>query len=216
MTSDTILRTDIERALDFEPSIDAAGIGVAVKDGVATLTGHVASYVEKVTAERVVGRVKHLRAIAEDIEVRLPFDMKFEDDEIARRAADVLAWSIYLPADSVRVKVEKGWVTLTGTVKWQYQKQAVENAVHGLGGVIFVSNHIKIEPRVTTADVHARITQAYQRNAAFESSGIKVFVEGGKITLNGRVGAWHERRTAEDAAWAVPGVSEVVDNLSVD
>jgi len=215
MISDTALRTDVERALDFEPSINAAGIGVAVKDGVVTLTGHVASYTEKVAAERIVGRVKHVRAVAEDIEVRLPFDMKHEDDEIARRAADVIAWSIYLPADSVRVQVEKGWVTLTGTVQWQYQKQAVENAVHGLGGVIFVSNHIKIQPKVTIADVHARITQAYQRNAAFESSGIKVTVEGGKVTLDGQVAAWHERRTAEDAAWAVPGVTEVIDNLSV-
>ena len=153
MNNNSALRADIEAELEFEPSLDAAGIGVAVNDGVATLTGHVASYAQKIAAERAASRVKGVRAFAEEIEVRLPFEVKHDDEEIARRAAHILEWSIYLPANTVRVKVEKGWIALTGDCDWQYQKEAAENAVRRLGGVIGVSNQIKIRPHVTAGDV---------------------------------------------------------------
>jgi osmotically-inducible protein OsmY len=215
MINSTTLRADIQAELEFEPSLDAAGIGVTVKDGVATLTGYVGSYAQKVAAERAASRVKGVRAVAEKIEVRLPFDVKHDDGEIARRAANVLAWSVFLPANTAHVKVEKGWVTLTGDVDWQYLKQSAESAVRRLAGVIGVINQIKIRPNVSAGDVQARIAQAYRRNAELESSGIKISVDGGKITLSGKVNAWHERRAAENAAWGISSVTEVVDNLIV-
>lgn len=215
MANDSALRADIEAELEFEPIVDSANIGVAVKDGVATLTGYVTSYAQKVAAERAAGRVKGVRAVAEEIEVRLPFEVKHDDAEIGRRAANVLGWTVYLPANAVHVKVEKGWVTLTGDVDWQYQKQAAESAVRKLSGVIGVSDLIKIRPHVTPGDVRERITEAYRRNADLESTGIKIAVDGGKVTLSGKVKAWNERRTAENAAWAIPSVTEVIDNLLV-
>lgn len=215
MTSDAALRSDIEEELEFEPSLDASGIGIAVKDGVATLTGHVASYAEKFAAERAVSSVKGIRAVAEELEVRLPSDVKHHDEEIARRAANLLAWNVSLATDSVHVKVEKGWITLTGDADWQYQKQAAENGVHRLGGVVGVSNMIKIRPHATAKDVKERIAQAYRRNAELEASGIKVTVNGGRVTLTGQVKAWHERRAAESAAWGIPSVTEVIDELVV-
>ena len=215
MTNNSTLRADIEAELEFEPSLDAAGIGVAVADGVATLTGHVASYAQKVAAERAISRVKGVRALAEEIEVRLPFNVKHDDEEIARRAANILDWDIYVPANKVHVKVEKGWVTLTGALDWKYQKESSEQAIRRLAGVMGVSNLITIQPHVLSGDVHHRITQAYRRNAELESSGIKVSIEGGKVTLSGKVKAWGERRTAENAAWGNSGVTEVVDHLMV-
>ena len=215
MANDSALRADIEAELEFEPSVDAANIGVAVKDGVATLTGYVTSYAQKLAAERAAGHVKSLRAVAEEIEVRLPFEVKQDDAEIGKRAANVLAWTVYLPANAVHVKVEKGWVTLTGEVDWQYQKAAAESAIRKLSGVVGVSDLIKIRPHVTPGDVRERISQAYRRNAELESSGITISVDGGKVTLSGKVKAWNERRTAENAAWAIPSVTEVIDNLVV-
>jgi osmotically-inducible protein OsmY len=215
MTSDAALRSGIEEELDFEPSLDATGIGVAVKEGVATLTGHVSSYAQKVAAERAVSRVKGLRAVAEEMIVRLPLSVRHDHDEVALRAANVLSWTLNIPDDTVHGKVEKGWVTLTGDVDWQYQRQSAKLAVCTLGGVMGVSNTINIRPHATVKDVRAHITQALRRNAELESSGIMVLVEGGKITLSGRVKALHERRTAENAAWGISSVTEVVDNLIV-
>jgi osmotically-inducible protein OsmY len=215
MASDSALRDDIEAELEFEPSLDASGIGVAVNGGVATLTGHVPSYAAKVAAERAAGRVKGVRAVAEEIEVRLPSDLRHDDEEIAKRAANIITWSVYLPANAVHVKVEKGWVTLTGETEWQYQKQSAESGIRNLSGVIGVSNLIKVKPHVTAGDVRDRIAQAYRRNAELDSSGVKIAVAGNKVTLSGRVSTWRERWAAENAAWAVPGVTEVTDDLFI-
>jgi len=162
-----------------------------------------------------VSRVKGIRAVAEEMIVRLPLYARHDDDEIALRAANVLSWTLNIPGDTVHVKVEKGWVTLTGDVDWQYQKQSAGLAVRRLGGVMGVSNMINIRPHATIKDVRAHITEAFRRNAELESSGITVLVEGGKITLSGRVKALHERRTAENAAWGISSVTKVVDNLIV-
>jgi len=215
MANDSALRADVEAELEFEPSLDASGIGVAVNGGVATLTGHVPSYAAKVAAERAAGRVKGVRAVAEEIEVRLPSDLRHDDEEIAKRAANIITWSVYLPANVVHVKVEKGWVTLTGETEWQYQKQSAESGIRNLSGVIGVSNLIKVKPHVTAGDVRDRIAQAYRRNAELDSSGVKIAVAGNKVTLSGRVSTWRERWAAENAAWAVPGVTEVTDDLFI-
>jgi osmotically-inducible protein OsmY len=214
--SDSSLRQDIIDELDFEPSIDAADIGVAVEDGVATLTGHVPTYAQKITVEDVVRRVKGVKGIAQQIEVR-PFGTnRTADDEIAKRALSTISWNTAIPDDAVQVKVQEGWVTLTGKVEWQYQKTAAADAVRDLAGVVGVTNRIEIASRASAFDVKKRIEDALKRNAEIEAQAIRVNVlDGGKITLDGKVHAWSERRAAERAAWSAPGVKVVDDRITV-
>lgn len=214
--SDSSLRQDIIDELDFEPSIDAADIGVAVEDGVATLTGHVPTYAQKITVEDVVRRVKGVKGIAQQIEVR-PFGTnRTADDEIAKRALSTISWNTAIPDDAVQVKVQEGWVTLTGKVEWQYQKTAAADAVRDLAGVVGVTNRIEIASRASAFDVKKRIEDALKRNAEIEAQAIRVDVlDGGKITLDGKVHAWSERRAAERAAWSAPGVKVVDDRITI-
>jgi osmotically-inducible protein OsmY len=213
--SNLILRQNILDELEFVPSIDAANIGVAVDSGVVTLTGHVGSYAEKIAAERVVQRVKGVRAIAQEIEVRYPESKKTADDEIASRALNIVAWDTTIPDDKIQVKVQNGWITLSGEAEWYFQKAAVENAVRKLSGVVGVSNLINVRPRVDASNVKRRIEDALKRSAEVEANAILVEVSGGKVTLQGRVHAWRERGVAERAAWAAPGVSAVEDRLTL-
>ena len=215
LMTDKVLRQTIVDELDFEPSIDSANIGVAVDNGVVTLTGHVASYAEKVAAERAVERIKGVQAIAENIEVRYPGHKQTADDEIADRALSMLGWNVQVPKDSVKVKVEKGWVTLSGAVHWQYQRVAAESAVRELSGVISVTNRIEVRPKVAPRDVKQKIIDALKRNAELEADGIRVDVVDDKVVLAGKVKAWHERGIAERAAWSAPGVKAVQDDLAL-
>jgi osmotically-inducible protein OsmY len=212
---DKTLRQFIIDELDFEPSIDAANIGVAVENGVVTLSGHVASYAEKIAAERAVQRVKGVKAIAQEIEVRYPNQTKRSDDEIAQRALNFLKWSVQVPADNIQVKVEKGWVTLSGTVPWQFQRLAAESAVRKLSGVHGVTNLIEIKPHVAASDVQRKIMDSLKRNAEVEADSIRVVVDNDKVTLEGEVNSWYERNLAERAAWSAPGVTSVVDRLTI-
>ncbi|SHG79035.1 BON domain-containing protein [Pollutimonas bauzanensis] len=212
---DDELRQDIIDELDFEPSIDAASIGVAVDDGIVTLSGHVASYAEKVAAEHAAQRVRGVRGIAQEIEVRFPDAKKTADDQIAKRAVDILAWNTAIPDGAVLVKVQKGWVTLSGTVDWQFQRISAADAVRRLSGVAGVSNLIEVKPQLHSANVKSSIENALKRGAEFEAHGIRVQVEGGKVTLDGVVHSWHERSAAERAAWSVAGVTSVKDNLAI-
>ena len=191
--SDKVLRQTIVDELDFEPSIDSANIGVAVDNGIVTLTGHVASYAEKVAAERAVERIKGVRAIAEKIEVRYPGHKRTSDDEIAERALSVIGWNVQVPQGSVKVKVEKGWVELTGAVDWRFQRVAAESAVRGLSGVVGVSNFVEVKPMVAPADVKQKILNALKRNAELEADSIRVNVTEGKVVLEGNVKSWYER-----------------------
>ncbi|MGV2130770.1 BON domain-containing protein [Agrobacterium vitis] len=212
---DSTLRQNIIDELDFEPSIDAANIGVAVDAGVATLTGHVPTYVQKASVEAVVRRVKGVKGIAEEIEVR-PFGANpTADDEIAKRALNTINWNTVVPRDAITVQVQKGWVTLKGRVEWQYQKEAAAKAVYALTGVLGVNNQIEVAPKVSASDVKKRIEEALKRNAEVGAQKIKVNVAGDRVTLEGHVDAWSERQAAERAAWAAPGVRTVVDHLSV-
>jgi len=213
---DLELRQLVIDELDFEPSINAANIGISVEKGVVTLTGHVASYVEKIAAERAVERVKGVKAIAQEIEVRYPDHQKRSDDEIAQRAVNIMHWSVQVPEGSIHVKVEKGWVTLGGAVEWQYQRLAAESAVRKLSGISGVSNLIEIRPRVAAADVHRKIMDSLKRNAEIEADSIRVIVDNDKVTLEGKVKAWYERGLAERAAWSAPGVKAVDDRLTLD
>jgi osmotically-inducible protein OsmY len=180
--NDGTLRQDIVDELDFEPSIDAANIGVAVEKGIVTLTGHVPTYSQKVTVENVVRRVKGVKGIAEEIEVRPFGSNRTADDEIAKRAVSTLDWNTSVPDNSVQVKVQKGWLTLTGTVDWQYQKNAAAEAMAGLAGVTGVTNQIQIKPRASAFDVKKRIEDALKRNAEIEAQAIRVNVIDGGYT----------------------------------
>lgn len=213
--NDNTLRQNIIDELEFEPSIDAANIGVAVDAGVATLTGHVPTYMQKASVESIVRRVKGVKGIAEEIEVR-PFSANLTaDDEIAKRAVNTIKWNTVVPDDAVNVQVEKGWITLRGTVEWQYQKEAAGDALRALSGVLGVTNRIEVRPRVAVTDVKKRIEDALKRNAEVEAQKIKINVADGQVILEGHVDTWSERQAAERAAWAAPGVRSVVDHLRI-
>lgn len=216
MTSDRQLRQDVVDELEFEPSFDAAHIGVAAQDGVITLTGHVSSYGAKLAAEMAARRVKGVRAIAEEIEVRLPSDKRRSDDEIAGRALAILNWDAAVPSDGITVKVEKGILTLSGEVDWQFEKQQAERLVRRLTGVAGVINTIKLRPHVSAADVKDEIVKAFHRTAALEAAKIDVEVAGSTVTLKGQVQDWSERDAAARAAWSASGVSKVVDQIRVE
>lgn len=210
--SDAIIRQNVIDELDFEPSVDAEGIGVAVKDGIVTLTGHVPSFMHKHNAQQAAERVRGVRAVAVELDVRLADQNKKSDDEIAERALRIIAWMANA-GDAVKVVVDGGWVTLSGAVEWNYQRQEAERAVRRLTGVLGVTNSIAVRPRVTVDDIKDRIAKALARSAEFECAGIKVEVKDSVVTLKGSVRGWRDRRVAEETAWATPGVTQVRDEL---
>ncbi len=211
---DLEIRQKVVDELDFEPSLDAASIGVAVDAGIVTLTGTVHSYAEKVSAEQAALRVKGVRGIAEKIKVSYPFQKKTGDNELAQRAINVLAWDTTIPDEAVKVKVQDGWMTLTGEVQWQYQKMAAETALRKLSGVTGLSNQIAVkQPSVNVSDIKKRIEEALKRDAELEAHNIHVNVANNVVTLEGRIHNWNERYAAERAAWSAPGVMSVADRL---
>ncbi|KQT50665.1 ornithine aminotransferase [Aureimonas sp. Leaf454] len=212
---DIKLRQTVMDALEFEPSIDCADIGVAVDNGIVTITGHVPTYAQKSTVERIVMRVKGVKGIAQEIEVRPTGSHRTADDEIARRAVSTLRWNTSVPVDAIQVKVEKGWVTLAGTVEWQYQKTAAFDAVRHLPGVVGVANLVQLSPSAQASDIKRRIEDALKRDAMIDASAIRVDVRQGEVTLAGHVKAWSERESAEWAAWSAPGVTHVEDHIRV-
>lgn len=213
--NDLDLRQAVLDELEYEPSIDAADIGVSVEDGTVTLTGHVRTYSQKRQAEKIVKRVKGVRAIAQDIEVRPIGGHMTADDEIAKRAVSTLTWNSSVPEEKIQVKVENGFLTLSGQVTWYYQKAAAEKAVHNIAGVKGITNQIEIKPAVSPSDVRQRIEQALKRDAELEAKRIQVQVADTKVTLEGHVRNWAEREAAERAAWAAPGVAHVVDHITI-
>ena len=213
--SNSLLRQAVLDELEFEPSVHADHIGVAVDGGVVTLSGHVSSYAEKLAAEESVRRVKGVRAIAQEIEVRYPTDKKTADDEIAARALSILRWNTVVPPDAVQLKVQDGWITLTGQVNWQFQRVSAEAQIRRLSGVAGVINRITIKPFVQPADVKHTIESALVRSAQVEAQNIKVSVDGGRVSLHGRVHDWQERASVENAAWSVSGVTSVEDHLTI-
>jgi len=214
---DKLVRDDVLEELDFDPSIDATNIGVAVDEGVVTLSGHVSSYAEKIAAECAARRVKGVRAIAQEIEVRHPGEKETADDEIAKRVLTVLRWDAMIPQETVKVTVQKGWVTLRGEVNWQYQKKAAEDAIRKLFGITGVGNCISIKPQtIHPSDIKKKIEDALARHAHLEAEAIRVDVrDGNKVSLEGKVDSWEEREAAERAAWSVAGVQSVDDRLTI-
>ena len=216
MKSDSELQRDVIDELSWEPSIDAAEIGVAVADGVVTLTGHVRSLAERWTAEHVVKRVAGVLAVANDIVVRLPDEQKRTDAEIARVAINALEWDVWVPHRHVNVTVSGGMVKLEGEVDTHQQKQAAERVIRQLTGVKGVTNLLRVKGALASTDVKARIKAAFQRSALIDAGQIQVETHDGKVILRGHVRSWAERDTAEQAAWAAPGVAAVVDLLTIE
>lgn len=213
---DSLLQQDVMDELDFEPSVNAAHIGVAAKNGVITLTGHVGSYAEKIAAEDAARRVSGVHAIAQEIEVRYPSDKKTSDDEIAARALSVLKWNAVVPYDAVQVKVQDGWVTLLGAVDWQFQRVAAESGIRRLSGVAGVLNEITLKPGVNSGDVKRKIEDALKRSAEIEAASIRVSALGnGKVALEGKVHDWQERDAVKRAAWSTAGVTSIEDHLKI-
>lgn len=218
MTNSTKLQHDVQEELEWEPSIDAAHIGVAAtQPGVVTLTGTVATYVEKISAERAAKRVTGVRAVANDIEVRPVGSMKRTDTDLAQGVLRALEWDIAVPDEKIKARVYDGWVTLEGEVALQFQRAAAESTVRRLSGVRGVTNQIRLQvgPPVQPAEVKDRIEAALRRSAEIDARGIQVDAKDSMITLRGKVRTWAERDEAERAAWGAPGVLAVKDELTV-
>lgn len=213
--SDGQLQNDVMAELAWEPSVDHADIGVSVVDGVVTLNGFVKSYPEKLAAERAAKRVAGVKAIAEEIKVRLPSEPKSADHEVAKRILDMFSWNVLIPEDGIKVKVEHGWVTLTGKVEWHYQSDEARKVAGRVAGVNGVNNLIEVKQLPVAADVKDRIMAAFKRQADLDAASVTVTTIGGRVKLGGKVKAWNERGIAERAAWAAPGVTAVEDHIVV-
>jgi osmotically-inducible protein OsmY len=215
MKTDNDLQRDVANELRWEPSVHGEEIAVAVRDGVVTLAGAVSSYARRYAATRAAERVAGVRAVADEIEVRLPGTSQRTDTELAHQVANALRWHVQVPEEQVKARVEHGWVTLEGEVEWEYQRRAAYRAVRDLTGIRGVSNLVTLKPRLSGFDVSQRIKEALRRQAELDATMIDVETTGGTVTLRGSVHSWTERRQAENAAWAAPGVSRVDDRLVV-
>ncbi|SES90113.1 MULTISPECIES: BON domain-containing protein [unclassified Variovorax] len=216
MKTDTQLRNDIQAELTWAPEVKTSDVGVIVKDGVVTLTGHLASHAEKYAVERAVQRVHGVKALAVELTVKLPFDNQRTDADIAMAVECALDWNALVPDDKIQPLVENGWITLAGEVEWGYQRSAAESAVRDLMGVTGVSNLVKVKAKVSPADVEKKIHDALSRQADREARKLAITVNGSQVTLRGTVHSWTDRDAVQGAAWATPGVTVVVNDLLVD
>jgi VCBS repeat-containing protein len=212
--TDLKLKQDIEAELRWDPKINAAQIGVSVDKGVVSLLGAVDTYPEKWAAENATKRVSGVRTVAQDLTVKILVDHKRSDSEIAGATQNALKWDVFVPP-SVTAKVQEGAVTLEGEVTWNYQRDAAERAIRHLAGVIAVYNSVTVKAHTSTAEVKERVEAALQRQATTDAKSIHVETSGGTVTLTGHASSWQSIEDAEDAAWAAPGVTEVVDHLTV-
>jgi osmotically-inducible protein OsmY len=211
----TELRRRVLEELDWEPSVDASAIGVAAKDGIVTLTGTVANYAQKRNAERAAKRVSGVKAVAEDLAVKLPGVAERSDTDIAQSVLSGLRFNVSIPHEHIQVTVEAGWVTLDGEVEWQFQKSTAENAIKYTMGVKGITNRISVKPRISAADVKTKIEGAFARRAQLDANQIKVESIDNKVVLRGNVRSWQAKDQAEQAAWSAPGVSSVENNVVV-
>ncbi len=215
MTHDSQLQKAVLAELNWDPRVPAGHIGVSANSGIVTLTGHTETYAEKHAAETAAGRVKGVKGVSEEIEVRLQHGAKRGDDEIAAAIVNRFSWDVSVPADSIVPTVEKGWVTLTGEVTWHFERDAAEQDVRRLAGVVGVVNKITVKPRVNVENVSDDITHALHRSWLFDPKLVTVTADGGTVHLTGTVPTYKDRRTAEATAWASPGAVMVDNRIAV-
>ena len=216
MKTDARIREDVLNQLSWEPDIDDRQIGVAVENGVVTLSGVVNKYTSKMAAEKAAKKVSGVKAVAEDIEVKYGDAFKKTDKEIAKAAVDALEWDVSVPEDKIMVKVEDGYVYLTGEVKWDYQRNAEKRAVENLLGVRYVTNNITLKQMVEAKDIKNKIETAFKRAADVNAKNVRVEVDGHTVTLKGTVRSWAEKEEARKTAYAAPGVYSVKNEIKVD
>ena len=215
MKSDSKLQQDVQEELVWDPRIGRSEIGVAVKDGVVTLSGVVRSYPKKEAAIKAAERVAGVRVVADDLRVSPSDEEARTDMDIAHTVADSLRWDIEVPDDKIKARVDNGWVWLDGEVEFEYERAAAERAVRYLSGVTGVSNNVRIRKAVWAPEVKVRIENALKRNASLDAQGITVTAHDGQVTLRGKVHSWSARADAERAAWSAPGVVSVKDELAI-
>jgi osmotically-inducible protein OsmY len=215
MKTDIELRQDVQAALEFEPGVNASQVGATVDSGVVALRGEVATYQERLTAERTARHVEGVRAVANELEVKPTGSLRRSDPQIAKAVANMLDLDSAIPPQTVQATVQNGWVTLTGEVPWQFQRMAAEGALRHLFGVKGIVNSIRVKPHVKVSDVKARIEDAFKRSAEIDAKNVRVEAHDGVVTLRGRVHSLVEREAAEQAAWAAAGVTKVDDQLLV-
>ena len=215
MKTDSELKKDVLAELEWDPEIGATSIGVGVKDGVVTVSGHLDTYAEKFAIERALRRIDGVRASAREGDVTLSPQHRRSDSELAAAAAQALKWQARVPADRLRVTVEHGWIHLAGEVDWEFQRRSAEKALRPLMGVVGVSNEIALAAKALPTDLSSRISEALQRQALREARRVDVSVDGAKVTLRGTVHSWQERDAVQGAVWAAPGVRTVVNEIHV-
>ncbi|HEU4452426.1 MAG TPA: BON domain-containing protein [Longimicrobium sp.] len=210
------LQHNVLEELRWEPSVRSTEVGVTATDDVVTLTGTVDSYAKKVAAERAAKRVHGVRGVANELEVRLPSEMRRTDTDIAEAAVRVLEWDVWVPRDRVQVTVRGGWVTLEGEVDWRYQAEQAARVVRQLTGVVGVTNLVRVRPRVKPEDVERKIEAALKRQAAIDADRVRVESVDGKVVLRGALRSWAELEDAERASWSAPGVTHLESHLEVE
>ena len=216
MSNDEIIRQSVLEDLKWSPHVNAAHIGVAVRNGIVELSGHVETFAEKLEAEHVALAIRGVKGVAQEIIVRLPSEKKTDDNELADRAARLLSWDARLHGDRVKVKVERGWVTLTGQVRSAGERDFASSDVKRLSGVVGITNSISLRPAAAPSDVKGQLEDALGRQALLATAVIQVSAQDGTIILSGRVHSWAQRAAARRVAWAAPGVVDVIDNLQID
>ena len=216
MKNDIELQKDVMEQLKWEPFLNACQIGVAVKNGIVTLSGQVDTYSKKTLAERAAKKVSGVKAIAEDIQVGISPSYRKTDAEVAEAVVNALKWHTIIPEEKIKVSVEDGIVKLEGEVEWEYQRTQGRSAIENLTGVRSVTNLISVKPNITSSDIQQKINAAFQRSATIDSGKITAEVLGSRVTLRGRVRSFTEKEDAENAAWFAPGVTSVNSKLEIE